>query len=135
MRVEEEDKRDGKSVKSRPQTGAKLRTKPRAACFDAHCAYLECIMSQKKKGKKGKKNERGKGEVGKIKTCWCSVELDDVCRIEPFCIRMHWPPVYTCLAPHHYYAHKLQSLSVSSSSNNYNRINIQLFTYPRRFGV
>lgn len=62
MRVEEEDKRDGKSVKSRPQTGAKLRTKPRAACFDAHYAYLECIMSQKKEGKKGEK--KGKGGKG-----------------------------------------------------------------------
>lgn len=71
-------------------------------------------------------------------------------RIEPFCIRMHWPPVYTCLAPHHYHAHKVQvslsSLSLSLGSHLSLLLSAVLRTiateltfssllYPRRFWV
>lgn len=77
----------------------------------------------KKGRKKGRKErERGEGSAGRKKHAGTSsFELDDVSRIEPICIQMHWPPVYTCLAPHHYHAHKVQvslsSLSLSLGSH------------------
>ena len=73
-----------------------------------HIWNASCLKKRKEKREK-RKGKGGRGVGRKKHAGTSSVELDDVSRIEPFCIRMHRPPVYTCLAPHHYYAHKLQS--------------------------